>query len=115
MSLNLVLNAHASRGAGGPGPHAPTLIAPDRNQPLVFTDLDALARHIHRQRGRHGLKLTRTVAAYGGSDTFPAFEVRWIEPDSDHERYAFTVAIQGRPRETLEAALASTNPDIPRS
>jgi len=109
--LNLVLNPPRARGAGGPGPSAPTLIPPGLSRPLQFTDLDALARHIHRRRGGRGLRLSRIVAQYGGSDTFPAFEVRWLV-DQDEE-YAFTVAIQGRARETLEAALEAANPDRP--
>lgn len=110
--LNLILNAHAARGAGGPGPSAPTLIPPGAGKPTVFTDIDALARHIHRHRGRRGLQLKRIVAQYGGSDTFAAFEVRWLSDIGDEE-YAFTVAIQGRSSDALQRALSDTNPDIP--
>lgn len=105
------LNAPASRGAGGRWPTQPTIIRPGPHKPLQFTDVDALARHIHRQRGRRGLQIKRTVATYAGSDTFPAFEIRWLYDDSDE--YAFTAAIQCAEPARLEAALAAANPDTP--
>lgn len=105
------LNAPASRGAGGRWPTMPTVIRPGPHKPLQFADTDALARHIHRHRGRRGLQIKRITATYGGSDTFPAFEIRWLYEDSDE--YAFTVAIQSDRRERLEAALAANNPDVP--
>lgn len=111
--LNLVLNAPRARVTGGPGPSVPTLIPPGYAKPLTFTDVDALARHLHRRRGRRGLQLTRTVAHYGGSDTFSAFVVRWVDDAGDDE-YAYT-AIQGRSLEALQAALATTNPDTPKA
>ena len=91
-------------------------IAPGRSRPLAFADLPALARHIHRERGGRGLQLKPSVASYDRSDTFKAITVYFLpEGDAGAPDYAFTVAIQGRPREALEAALAAANPDIPEA
>jgi len=109
-AAHLVLNPLERVGAGGPGPRQPSLIGPGFDKPLVFTDVDALARHIHRQRGRRGLRLSRTVASYAGSDTFPCFTVRWLDEHDGGETYAFTVAIQSDRQSLLEAALANTTP-----
>jgi hypothetical protein len=113
--LNLVMNPPRARGAGGPGPNTPTLFRPGPSKPLQFTDVDALARHIHRHRGRRGLQIRKIVAHYGGSDTFQAYEVRWLYPADagGHDEYAFTLAVQGRSQAALEAAIAAANPDQP--
>jgi hypothetical protein len=118
-ALELALNTHVSRGAGGPGPTQPTLIPTGFAKPVAFADLAALARHIHRQRAGRGLRIAITHASYGGSDTFPAFAIYWLPKDGEEEGhgedYAFTVAIQTDKRERLEAALAAANPDLPEA
>lgn len=110
MTAGLVLDAPAARGQRE-GPHVPTIIRAAWQKPLAFPSMAALARHIHRERRGRGVQLTRCVAAFHLSDTFPAFRVAWLT-DDDAE-YAFTIAVQGRSREALEAAIADANPDVP--
>lgn len=111
----LVLDAPRSRGGGGPGPQQPCIIwpgCPDR-KPTVYPTLSALARAVHRFRGRQCFRLARTVATYMGSDTFAAFKVFWREAETDSETYAFAIAGVGDRRELVELALETANPDVP--
>lgn len=99
-----------------PGPTQPTLIPPLPAGPIVFADVDALARHLHRQRGRRGLRLARCKVSYAGSDTFTAFAVTWTAAAGGAalEEYACTLAGLGDDPARLDAALAAANPAPPR-
>ncbi|MDR3513748.1 MAG: hypothetical protein P4L73_19095 [Caulobacteraceae bacterium] len=109
--IGLTLNAPPTRGAYA-APRRPTFIPHLPGRPVVFDDVGALAAKVHRVRGGRPIRLRPSVAAYDGSDTFPAFTLYVIGPDGD-EQYAGALAVQGLSRERLEAAIAAANPEAP--
>jgi hypothetical protein len=114
MPNALVLDASPSRGLR-PGPAQPCLIfpAPWDRRSVLFADLAAFCRGLHRRRAGRAMRLEPTQASLCGSDSFPAFKVWFRAPDCD-EAFAFTVAGVGDSREALQAALAANNPDAPQ-
>lgn len=74
----------------------------------TFEDLDGLCRHVHRLRGRNGLELRASTGSWGGSRTFPVFEVmRLVDDDPEYIGCVFVGALS---REGLESALRSAEP-----
>lgn len=110
----LVMDAPPERGAR-PAPERPTLIPPLPAAPVSFRSIAELATHVQRQRRGRGLELRAGHASLSGSDTFPIFNLYWQTPDTGALEWAFAIACQTAHRETLEAALAAANPDLPKA
>jgi hypothetical protein len=89
----------------------PTLIRPLPEKPLQAQALPDLARHIHRLRGARGLRIGPVShASYGGSDTFPGFNLYAIEADSQGESWIGFAAVQSDASGALQAAIRATEP-----
>lgn len=110
---DLVINQFPQRGAGGRAFDKPTLIPEIPAAPESFRSLTDLAKAIHRRRKRRGVELERAVAAWNGSDTFPAFNVYFVGETGGRD-YAFTVYALGASRDAFMAVIAEANPDQPR-
>ncbi len=89
----------------------PTLIRPLYNKPLQWETLDGLARHLHVERSDRALRIGPVLAAsYGGSDTFPCFEIYVVDTETQAETWLGAVAIQSDQAGKLQDALRRTEP-----
>ncbi len=81
-------------------------------KPLVFPDLDALARHIHRERGPQGLELVETEDLELEGDLEGRLGVHLYTTDAGHcrDRNLGTAWLNGAGLEVLRAALRRTCP-----
>lgn len=76
-------------------------------KPRVFPDLEALARHIQRERGLQALELVETEDLEIQGDPQPrrAVTVFTLDAANDRDRLIGHAYLDGRGRETLQAAL----------
>lgn len=84
------------------------IIRPTPGQkPLVFEDLDALARWIQRQRGEQALELVETedLELEGDMGGRLGVHVYTLALDGGRDRNLGTAWLNGRGRETLQAGL----------
>lgn len=109
--LGLTIDPPPAHGVR-PGPDRPTIILPCPGEPLRFASLAGLARKVHTLRAGGAIRLSRGVASYDGSVTFPMVKL-WVTGFDEAERYCATLAVQGVSIERLAAAIAAANPDMP--
>ncbi len=85
----------------------PVMPADPAAKPRVFPDLEALARHIQRERGLQALELVETEDLELQGDPRPrrAVTVFTLDAANDRDRLIGHAYLDGRGRETLQAAL----------
>lgn len=92
-----------------PGPQLPTLIGALPAPPETFATIEDLARRVHELRDRQGVDLRPCVAAYDGSDTFPAVNI-YLTSKAGGRSLLATAALQAHGAAQLMAAIQATRP-----
>lgn len=83
------------------------LTANPADKPKGFPDLDALARHIQRERGVQALELVEVedLEIEGDADARRAVSVFALDAGNDRDRLIGHAYLDGQGREVLQAAL----------
>jgi len=113
MTADLTINPSGRYGARMATPLVPTFIPPGPKKAQAFADIPAIARFVHRLRGHRGVQLSRAVATYRGSDTFPILLLSLVYDGEDQTEYAGALCLQGLTREGFERALREAQGDEP--
>lgn len=76
-------------------------------KPLAFADLDALARHIQRERGIQGLDLVETedLEVEGDPEPRRAVQIYTLDAGNDRDRNLGCAWLDGQGLEVLKSAL----------
>ena len=83
------------------------LTANPHAKPVVFSDIDALARHIQRERGLQSLELVdvEDLEVEGSADVRPGVTVYALDAGHDRDRLIGHAWLDGRGQDHLRAAL----------
>jgi hypothetical protein len=83
------------------------LTANPADKPKAFPDLDALARHIQRERGLQALELVEVedLEIENAPDALRAISVFALDAGNDRDRLIGHAYLDGQRREVLQAAL----------
>ena len=80
-------------------------------KPLVLTDLPALARRIHHERGAAGIQLQDFPAPlHTGQDAIDGVSIWTLDASGERSDYLGWAYLDGRDREALQAALDANEP-----